>query len=336
MQAAVLVTGGAGYIGSHACKALAAAGFLPVTLDCLDRGHRELVQFGPLIEARISDRDAVQSALQRYQPVGVLHFAALAYVGESVAEPLRYYQNNVAETLVLLETLRQHGALPLVFSSTCATYGNPQFLPISEAHPQIPINPYGRSKLMIEQVLRDLSASTGLRSVALRYFNAVGADPGGQIGELHDPETHLLPLLLQAALGQRDGIDLLGDDWPTADGTCIRDYIHVDDLATAHVAALHALLRGDRLLPAYNLGTGTGYSVKQVIAACERISGTSIRTTVCARRAGDPAELVADARAAHRDLGWSAQCSDLQQIVADAWAWHQQVQRRTQLGAVGG
>jgi UDP-arabinose 4-epimerase len=324
---AVLVTGGAGYIGSHACKALAAAGYLPVTLDCLEagRGHRSQVQFGPLIEARISDREALQATLRQYQPVGVLHFAALAYVGESVEAPLRYYQNNVAETLVLLETVLAHGALPLVFSSTCATYGNPQYLPIDEAHPQQPINPYGRSKLMVEQVLADLRHSHGLRSVALRYFNAAGADPLLRIGELHEPETHLLPLVLLAALGERESIDLLGTDWPTADGSCVRDYIHVDDLASAHVLALQALLSGTPLQPAYNLGTGQGYSVKQVIAACAAISGRRIETRGRARRTGDPAELVADARAAQRDLGWTAQCSSLERIVRDAWAWHQHV-----------
>lgn len=331
----VLVTGGAGYIGSHACKALAGAGYLPVTVDCLDRGHRQLVQFGPLIEARISDRGAVQAALQQYQPVGVLHFAAIAYVGESVEAPLRYYQNNVAETLTLLETVLAHGPLPFVFSSTCATYGNPQYLPIDEVHPQAPINPYGRSKLMVERILSDLARCHGLRSVALRYFNAAGADPQLRIGEHHEPETHLLPLVLMTALGQRDGIELYGDDWPTADGSCVRDYVHVDDLAAAHVLALQALQRGESLLPAYNLGTGQGYSVKQVIAACAAISGRCIATRLRARRAGDPAELVADARAAQRDLGWTPQCSGLDRIVADAWAWHQQL-HRLQHGTVDG
>lgn len=318
---AVLVTGGAGYIGSHACKALAAAGYLPVALDCLDRGHRSLVQFGPLVEANIADRDGLKDTLQRYRPVGVMHFAALAYVGESVEQPLRYYQNNVAQTLAMLEVLLAHEQIPLVFSSTCATYGHPQTLPINESHPQQPINPYGRSKLMVEHILGDLGRSHGLRSIALRYFNAAGADPQGRIGEWHEPETHLLPLLLHSALGQGGSIPINGTDWPTPDGTCIRDYIHVDDLATAHVLALQALLDGATLPPAYNLGTGRGHSVLEVLRACERASGQRIATQEVGRRAGDPAQLVADASAAQRDLNWRA-VHDLEQMVTDAWNWH--------------
>lgn len=319
----VLVTGGAGYIGAHACKALAAAGYLPVALDALERGQRRLVQFGPLVEARISDAEAVRQILREHRPVGVLHFAALAYVGESMQVPLHYYRNNVGETLALLALLQQEApALPLVFSSTCATYGHPQHLPISEIHPQQPINPYGRSKWMIEQVLADLRTLHGHSNLALRYFNAAGADPDARIGECHTPETHLLPLLLQAALGQRDSVPILGDDWPTPDGTCIRDYIHVDDLATAHVRALERLLQGAVLQPAYNLGTGRGISVRQMIDACARISARDIPVHVAPRRAGDPAELVADPRAAHADLDWHATCSDLDTLVRTAWRWH--------------
>lgn len=320
---AVIVTGGAGYVGSHAAQALAAAGFLPVTLDKLERGHRELVRFGPLLELDLADEVAVLQALAQWQPVGVMHFAALAYVGESVTEPYRYYHNNVGATLSLLKAMRTHDpALPLVFSSTCAVYGDPEFLPLTEAHPKRPVNPYGHSKWMVEQILTDARQAYGLRSVALRYFNACGALAEHGIGEWHEPETHLLPLLIAAALGRRGPVQVFGDDWPTADGSCVRDYIHVADLADAHVRALEGLRAGAALAPAYNLGTGFGHSVRACIASVERVTGRPVPVITASRRAGDPAALVADASAARLALGWQPRWIDLDAIVASALHWH--------------
>ncbi len=269
----VLVTGGAGYVGSHACKALAAAGYRPVVLDDLSRGHAAAVQWGPLEVGSIADRACLDSVLERHRPGAVLHFAAFAYVGESMSEPLAYYRNNVGGTVTLLEAMRDHGVGRLVFSSTCATYGVPRELPIPESHPQEPINPYGRSKLMVERILADVDAAHGLRSIALRYFNAAGADPDGAIGEQHEPETHLVPLVLEAAAGRRECVTIHGTDYDTPDGTCLRDYIHVTDLAEAHVLALHALERGAGST-AYNLGNGLDSST----AACAS-PGSSISVT---------------------------------------------------------
>lgn len=323
-QPVVLVTGGAGYVGSHAAQALAAAGFLPVTLDHLRRGHRALVRFGPLIEAELADEATVAAVLADWRPVGVMHFAALAYVGESVSDPLAYYQNNVGASVALLAAMRRHDPkLPLVFSSTCAVYGDPQFLPLSEAHPQAPVNPYGHSKRMVEQILADARTAYGLRAVALRYFNASGALSEHGIGEWHEPETHLLPLLIQAALGQRGPVHLFGRDWPTPDGSCVRDYVHVADLAQAHLCALQRLRAGASLAPAYNLGTGRGHSVLECIASVERVTGRRVPVIDASRRAGDPSILVADAAAARRDLGWQAHWTDLDAVVASALRWHQ-------------
>ena len=322
----VLVTGGAGYIGSHACKALAAAGYEPVTYDNLVYGHRSAVQWGPLEVGDTADEERLLKVIDRYRPVAAMHFAAYAYVGESVTDPGKYYRNNVGGTVGLLEAMRKREMNRLVFSSTCATYGMPQTDRIGEDHPQTPINPYGRSKLMVEAILRDYDHAYGLRSLALRYFNAAGADPDGMIGEDHDPETHLIPLVLDAAIGRRDHITVFGHDYDTPDGTCIRDYIHVTDLAAAHVQALDALERG---VPsgAINLGNGSGYSVSEVIEVARKITGLEITSVSGERRAGDPDRLVAAAGRARDVLGWNPAYPDLESIIGTAWTWHQRLTR---------
>ena len=319
---AVLVTGGAGYIGSHACKALSQAGYTPVTFDNLIYGHRDAVKWGPLVEGDLADRDLLDTVLRDYSIEAVMHFAAYAYVGESMQDPGKYFENNVTNTLNLLQAMRDTDIGAIVFSSTCATYGMPQSLPIDEAHPQAPVNPYGESKLFVEKALHWFGVAHGIRSVALRYFNAAGADPDGEIGEQHDPETHLIPLIIETALGQRAEIDVFGTDYPTPDGTAIRDYIHVKDLAEAHVLALGHLSNAGESTR-LNLGTGQGYSVREVIDAVEKCSGTKIATRHCPRRAGDPAELVADARLAQQVLQWSPAWSSLEQIIETALCWHE-------------
>jgi UDP-arabinose 4-epimerase len=324
----VLVTGGAGYIGSHACKALAAAGHVPVCVDNLVYGHRWAVRWGPLEVADISDRERMDAILAEYRPDAVMHFAAYAYVGESVTDPAKYYRNNVAGTLSLLDAMVRHGIDKIVFSSTCATYGNPHSIPIAEDHPQAPINPYGASKQMVERMLADFGVAHGLRSAALRYFNAAGADPDGEIGEAHDPETHLIPLVLEAAAGLRADIKVFGDDYDTADGTCIRDYVHVTDLADAHVRALDLLATAQPGLTAYNLGNGQGFSVREVIAAAERVTGLKVPVVTAARRPGDPAVLVGDASRARRELGWQPQHADIDEILGTAWRWLQRANAR--------
>lgn len=318
----ILVTGGAGYIGAHACKALAAAGYTPVTYDSLIYGHERAVKWGPFEKGDILDGARLAEVMTRHDPSAVMHFAAFAYVGESVTDPAKYYHNNVVGTLSLLDTARAHGIDRVVFSSTCATYGIPETVPISEDTPQKPINPYGATKLMIERVLSDYGDAYGLKSVALRYFNAAGADAHGEIGESHDPETHLIPLVLDAASGVRPHITILGDDYPTPDGTCIRDYVHVTDIAEAHVRALDNLA-GGKLRRAYNLGTGSGFSVAQVIAAAERVTGCKIPVVHGPRRPGDPAQLLADASLLARELDWKACHSSLDHILETAWRWHQ-------------
>jgi UDP-glucose-4-epimerase GalE len=318
----VLVTGGAGYVGSHACKALARAGYEPIVFDNLSSGHKWAVKWGPLIVGDILDRTALDETIRHYRPSAVMHFAAFAYVAESVADPAKYYRNNVAGTLTVLDAMHAAGIEQIVFSSTCATYGIPQSLPIREDTPQIPINPYGASKLMVERMLGDFANAYGLRSVALRYFNAAGADPDGEIGEDHDPETHLIPLVLDTAARRRPAIAIFGTDYDTPDGTCMRDYIHVTDLATAHVLALVALEKRGKPV-AYNLGNGIGFSVKDVLAAAERVTERQIPFVEKSRRAGDPARLVADATRARRELGWSPKFHDLQVILKTAWHWHQ-------------
>lgn len=318
----ILVTGGAGYIGSHACKALAAAGYSPITYDNLVYGHPWAVRWGPLEHGDILDRARLDAVLRKYQPAAVMHFAAFAYVGESMADPGKYFRNNVAGTLTLLEAMRDQGIDQLVFSSTCATYGMPEQVPIGEQHPQRPINPYGASKWMVERMLADFGSAHGLRAIALRYFNAAGADPDGEIGEVHDPETHLLPLVLDAAAGRLAAVTVFGDDYPTPDGTCVRDYIHVTDLAQAHLLALRALQAG-AASTAYNLGNGQGFSVREVIECAERVTGRSVPVEIGARRAGDPPQLVGDAAHIREALGWQPAYADLKIIIETAWSWSQ-------------
>ena len=321
MKPSVLVTGGAGYIGSHAAQALAAAGYLPVAYDNLAYGHEWAVQWGPLEKGDIRDRARLDEVIARHTPVAVMHFAAFTYVGESVTDPGKYYGNNLAGSLTLIEAARDHGITRFVLSSTAAVYGIPERLPIREDSPLAPINPYGASKMMVERLLVDFGAAHGLRSMALRYFNAAGADPATAIGEDHDPETHLLPLVLDAAAGLREAITVFGSDYPTPDGTCIRDYIHVTDLADAHVKAL-AALEGPEPFRALNLGNGQGFSVSEVIAAVERVTGRKVPVRRGARRAGDPASLVADAARAAAALAWTPRHARLDDIVRTAWDWH--------------
>ena len=321
MSKSVLVTGGAGYIGSHACKVLARAGYRPVVFDNLSRGHREVVRWGPLVEGDLADRARLAAALEQNQVSAVMHFAAYAYVGESVADPGMYYRNNLGGTLSLIEAMRESGVDRIVFSSTCATYGTPDSVPIQETAQQLPVNPYGETKLAIERALHWYGQAYGLRSVSLRYFNAAGADPDSETGELHEPETHLVPLVLQTALGQRPQVDIYGTDYPTADGTAIRDYIHVQDLADAHLRALEHLGAGGASA-ALNLGTGHGHSVREVVRVAEAISGRRIPCRETARRPGDPPVLVADPRLAAEVLGWRPRVSDLDTIIRTALAWH--------------
>jgi UDP-glucose-4-epimerase GalE len=317
----VLVTGGAGYVGSHVAKALAGAGFEPVVYDNLSNGHSWSVRWGPLVRGDLADRDLLLRTLTGYRIEAVCHFAANAYVGESIGQPRKYFQNNVVNSLNLLDAMLDAGVGNLVFSSSCAVYGEPQEIPIAEEHRQQPISPYGESKLFVEQALRWYGSAYSLQSVALRYFNASGADLEGELGEVHDPETHAVPLAIQTALGQRPNFEIFGTDFATPDGTAIRDYVHVADIAVAHVKALQYLLsRGESL--ALNLGTGTGHSVREVVAAVERASGKPVKIASSARRAGDPAELVADGSKAKRILGWQPLYSDLPCIVETALRWH--------------
>jgi UDP-arabinose 4-epimerase len=316
----VLITGGAGYIGSHTAKFVAQAGWNPVVLDNLERGHREAVQWGPLIEADIADRAALDKVFKQYPIQAVLHFAAFAYVGESMQAPDIYFRNNLAGTLNLLDAMRANNVPTIVFSSTCASYGNPITIPISEDHPQRPVNPYGESKLMVERLLYWYGCAFGLRWVALRYFNAAGADPDGQLGENHDPEPHLIPRAISAALGSGDVLEIYGTDYPTPDGTAVRDYLHVADLAEAHSSALGYLDAGGEST-AFNLGTGQGYSVRDVTAMVERVSGRKVPVRETGRRAGDPPSLVADARKSAQVMGWRPHHSTLQEIVETAWKW---------------
>lgn len=318
--AMILVTGGAGYIGSHVCLALAAAGWQPVVYDDLSGGHDWAVQWGPLVRGDITDAAALDAALAHYRPAAVIHLAGLIVASESVAQPARYHQANVTGTQVLLDAMQRHGIDRIVFSSTAAVYGEPQAAPIREDHPLVPINPYGDSKRRAEALLADHARNSGLRSVSLRYFNAAGADPEGRIGEAHPLETHLIPLVLGAAAGRLPPVKLYGTDYPTRDGSCLRDYVHVCDLADAHVAALDwlAVQPGAAV---FNLGSEAGATVREVIACAEAVTGRRVPVEAAARRPGDPAALLADATRARRDLGWQPRRSALSDIVASAWRW---------------
>ncbi len=320
----ILVTGGAGYIGSHAVLALSQAGYPVVVLDNLDYGHKELIASIPNVEVIIGDtidRSLLDILFNNHQIAAVMHFSAYAYVGESVTAPAKYYRNNVVGTLSLLEAMVAAGIDKFVFSSTCATYGNPQAIPITEDHPQAPINPYGATKLMVERILQDFEVY-GLNSVCFRYFNAAGANPEGWLGEDHTPETHLIPLTLFAAMGKIPAISVFGTDYDTPDGTCIRDYIHVQDLASAHILGLEYLLAGGKS-DRFNLGNGNGFSVRQVIDTARQVTGKEIKVIEGDRRPGDPAVLVGSAAKAKKVLKWNPQFADLSKIITDAWHWHQ-------------
>ena len=317
----VLVVGGAGYIGSHMVRQLGAAGHNVVVLDNLSTGFREAVTIGELIVGEMADRKLVEDILSAHRIDTVMHFAACALVGESVIQPAKYYQNNVQATLELLEAMRSQDVKRIVFSSTCATYGIPEVVPISEKTPQQPVNPYGFTKLVIERALEDYASAYGFGYAALRYFNAAGASSDARIGEDHSPESHLIPIVLQVALGQRDHVTIFGDDWPTPDGTCVRDYIHVDDLGSAHLAAAQRITLGSGLK--VNLGTGQGFSVRQIIETCRAVTGHRIPAVVGDRRPGDPPQLVADPRLALSQLDWKAKYQDLAEIIETAWNWHQ-------------
>ena len=333
-QKSILVTGGAGYIGSHTVKALQIAGYQVIILDNLVYGHRDLVERvlgAKLIVGDIKDLALLNWVFATHAIEAVIHFAAFAYVGESVLQPAKYYSNNFIGTFTLLEAMRAAEVDKIVFSSTCATYGIPNVVPVPEEHPQNPINPYGKSKLMVEQLLSDFARAYDLKSVCFRYFNAAGADPEGMLGEDHKPETHLIPLVLLTALGERDSISIFGTDYPTNDGTCVRDYIHVSDLAQAHVLGLNYLLQGNAS-QIFNLGNGNGFSVREVIDAAKEVTGRNIRVIECDRRAGDPPILVGGSLKARQVLNWQPKFTDIKQIIAHAWQWHQE--RHGQAGAV--
>ncbi len=316
----ILVAGGAGYIGSHMVAALAESGYQVVTLDNLCSGYRDAVIAGEFIEGDLEDFGFLDSVFQTHAFDSVMHFSAHLDVGESVREPSKYYRNNVANTQNMLDVMVKHGVNTFIFSSTAAIFGEPRYVPIDETHPQVPVNPYGRSKLMVEQMLEDYDRAYGLRSVALRYFNAAGADPKGRLGERHNPETHLIPLILQVASGMREHITVYGSDYETPDGTCIRDYVHVNDLCEAHRLALNWLLDGGQSRR-FNLGNGDGYSVLQVIEAVEKVTGKSIPVVYGEPREGDPTRLVANPTQAKTDLLWQPRYADLETIIGHAWQW---------------
>ena len=317
----ILVVGGAGYIGSSMCRQLHKNGYQPIVLDNLVYGHKQAVKWGPLIEGDMSNRALLEQIFTKENIDVVMHFAAFCYVGESVDAPAKYYRNNVAATLTLLESMVEHRVSNFIFSSTCATYGEPVSIPMNEDHSQNPINPYGRTKLMVENMLADFKHAYGLNFVALRYFNAAGAEPDGKIGEDHRPETHLIPLVLQTALGLRKSIQIFGDDFSTQDGTCVRDYIHIVDLAQAHLLALDMLLNGK---PGgfYNLGNGEGHSVQEVVEVARAVTGKPIPAEIVGRRAGDPAVLIGSSDKAIKELGWAPQFNELETIIETAWRWH--------------
>ncbi len=326
VKPSILVTGGAGYIGSHTVLALKQADYDVIILDNLVYGHRDLVEKVLKVELVVGDtgdRALLDDLFKTRNIAAVMHFSAYAYVGESVTDPAKYYRNNVLGTLTLLEAMLAASIKKFVFSSTCATYGVPEIIPIPENHPQNPINPYGATKLMVERILSDFDVAYGLKSVRFRYFNAAGADSKGLLGEDHNPETHLIPLVLLTALGKRDSISIFGTDYPTPDGTCIRDYIHVSDLADAHVLGLEYLLKGGDS-EVFNLGNGSGFSVKEVIAAAEQVTGLPIAVQECDRRPGDPPSLIGSGEKARKVLNWQPQYPSIKDIVTHAWQWHQQ------------
>ncbi|WP_114238888.1 UDP-glucose 4-epimerase GalE [Dyella sp. C9] len=317
----ILLCGGAGYVGSHMAKWLAGRGFEITVLDNLSTGHREAVQWGSFVEADLLATDSLERVFGSRRFDAVMHFCARSLVGESVSKPYDYYLNNVSGTLNLLQAMQRYGVNRLVFSSTAAVFGHPTSALIDEGHPKAPINPYGMSKLMVEHMLADAAAAYGLRSVALRYFNAAGASETAEIGEAHQPETHLIPNVLKSVLGQGPGLKVFGDDYPTPDGTCVRDYVHVDDLAQAHELAL-AYMEQHEGAHAFNLGSGQGFSVREVIAAAEQVTGQRVPYEMTPRRAGDPAVLVASSERARRELGWQPKYNDLRSIIESAWRWH--------------
>ncbi len=319
-MATVIVTGGAGYVGSHACKALARAGHTPVCLDSLRTGWRDLATFGPFEKCDLMDADALNQVFERHKPDAVMHFAAMSLVGESVVRPDLYHRVNITASLNLLDAMRKHDVAPIVFSSTCAIYGEASSDDLTEDSPLAPASPYGASKLAVERILSDYEAAFGLRGAALRYFNVAGADPEAEIGERHDPETHLAPIAIEVALGVREKLSIFGGDYPTPDGTCVRDYVHVMDLVDAHILALDKLIAGGTAIRA-NLGAGRGYSVAEVAETVARVSGKPVPTVDAPRRPGDPPRLVADHRLATEKLGWTPRRSDLDTIIADALRW---------------
>jgi len=316
----ILVVGGAGYIGSHMVKMLAQAGHQVTTLDNLSTGYRDAVKYGEFVEGDIADSELLDRLFTEASFDGVMHFASFIEVGESVIKPAKYYQNNFSNTLNLLDAMVRHDVRHFIFSSTAAIFGEPEYTPIDEQHPKQPINPYGKSKLMVEQALEDYDRAYGLKSVCLRYFNAAGADPEGELGERHNPETHLVPLILQAASGRRDNISIFGSDYDTPDGSCVRDYIHIVDLCTAHLQALQGLIKGSGS-KRYNLGNGNGFSVKEVIDVVKDVTAKDFTVIEAERRAGDPATLVADSKLAQQELDWKPQHDDLAEIVQHAWNW---------------
>jgi len=316
----ILVIGGAGYIGSHMVKLLATSGTDVITLDNLSCGYRDAVQYGEFVEGNLGDPAVLDHVFSNHSIEAVMHFAAFIEVGESVRDPARYYKNNVLNTVILLDAMIQHGIGNFIFSSTAAIFGEPEYTPIDEKHSMNPINPYGRTKLMVEHILQDYDSAYGLKSTCLRYFNAAGADPDGELGERHNPETHLIPLILQAASGRREDIKVFGNDYPTDDGTCVRDYIHINDLCKAHSLALkHMQQTGSSAR--YNLGNGKGFSVQQVIDTTRKVTGRDFKVTQDQRRPGDPAVLVADSELAQQELGWQAEHTELESIIETAWNW---------------
>jgi len=325
---AILIVGGAGYIGSHINKYLSQKGYETVVLDNLSKGHREVLKWGKFVEGNLGKIEDVRRVFSENKIEAVLNFAAYIEVGESVKDPEKYYWNNVVNTLNLLKVMKESGVNKIIFSSTAATFGNPEYIPIDEAHPQSPINPYGMTKLMIENIFKDYEKAYGLRYIVLRYFNACGADPEGDIGEWHEPESHLIPLVFQAALGKREDIKIFGTDYETEDGTCIRDYVHVTDLAQAHWLGLNRLLNNGES-GFYNLGNGDGFSVRQVIDSVRRVTGKEFAVTEVGRREGDPALLVAVSDKAKKELGWKPEFTDLDEIVKTAWNWQLKLEEKT-------